>query len=147
MESLEDEIAAIERKLNEEPEGYTDAWAVWQAQFNDPALWSPMLKVEFESRHNVSLEQDEHGQLPCRHSKKKRQHDIVLRHTKLDRPACEKVKQTARPTWLDSPAAPDTTGHAAGDCCADGSVHEPSLPGTGAGRGGFTLVMGGRRQC
>jgi len=61
IEPLEIELKSLEQKLNHESEGYIHAWTEWQAQFRDRPLWSPLLKSEFESNQNVTLNQDEHG--------------------------------------------------------------------------------------
>ncbi len=66
IESLKSELRDVEQKLRrastkDSPDGYAQAWAKWQSQFNARPLWTPLLKSNFESTHDIKLNQDEHG--------------------------------------------------------------------------------------
>jgi len=61
IESLEAELTTLEQQLNHDSEGFAGAWQAWQTQFEDRPLWSPLRKAKFESKHNVTLNQDEQG--------------------------------------------------------------------------------------
>ena len=59
--ALENELKTLEQQVNQEHDGFSSAWAQWQAQFNDRPLWSPLFKSKFESNQNLTLNQDEQG--------------------------------------------------------------------------------------
>ena len=61
IQSLENELKALEQRLRENPDGYDQAWTEWQTQFNDRPLWQPLRKSQFESNHNLTLNQDDAG--------------------------------------------------------------------------------------
>ncbi len=63
IESLELELKTLEQQLNEESESYASAWTQWKSQFDDRPLWSPLRKTAFDSKQNVTLNQDEQGTL------------------------------------------------------------------------------------
>lgn len=63
IESFENEVKAIEQRLQQKPDGYAEAWAEWKSQFDKRPLWTPLRMAEFQSQQNVTLSQDEHGTL------------------------------------------------------------------------------------
>lgn len=61
IKSLENELKTLELQKNQTPDGYAQAWAEWQTQFNERPLWMPLLKSRFESNRDVTLNQDDRG--------------------------------------------------------------------------------------
>lgn len=61
IQSLENELKALEQQLKQNPDSYVPAWTEWQTQFNDRPLWEPLRKSHFESNHSVTLSQDDAG--------------------------------------------------------------------------------------
>lgn len=63
IELLENELKTLEQPSNPKhtPEGFTAAFNEWQSQFNARPIWEPLLKSNFESKQNVTLNQDETG--------------------------------------------------------------------------------------
>jgi len=59
--SLENEIQELEEQLKQDLQGYAEAWKEWRTQFEDRPLWLPLQKSNFESKHAVTLSQDERG--------------------------------------------------------------------------------------
>ncbi|MEK6239393.1 MAG: DUF1549 and DUF1553 domain-containing protein, partial [Planctomycetales bacterium] len=59
--SLETELRLVEQRLNEKSAGYARDWKEWRTRFEAQPLWSPLFKSNFESRQNVTLNQDERG--------------------------------------------------------------------------------------
>lgn len=54
---LQAEAEALEKRLAEKPEGFAQAFAQWQAQFEDRPLWRPLAKSAFSSKRGVTLSQ------------------------------------------------------------------------------------------
>ncbi len=61
--TLESERATLEQRYNQDPQGFPQAWTTWNSQFERHPLWFPLVKSRFESKHNVTLNQDDQGTL------------------------------------------------------------------------------------
>ena len=61
--NLDGEIRALEQRIKERPEGFAQAFADWEAQFEERPLWRVLTKSAFESKRGMTLEQGEDGTL------------------------------------------------------------------------------------